>query len=201
MRFLRRARRVPRAAGTAGVAAAVLGTAAMAVRPWYRRWGASREELRRRLPGDDLPGRTTGTRAVTIHAAASEVWCWLVQIEQDRVGFYSYTWVKNGLFRAGIHNTERAVSEWQQLRKGDFVHAVRPDWMGGRYADRAGWRVADIEPGRYLVLEGWGPSCSSRSTRRAAGSSCGAMGRPCRSGWRRSGRWCSTRGTSSWSGR
>ena len=154
MKVLGRKHGLGRATGPA--AATVLGGIALGARPWYRRWGASRDDLRRRLPGDDLPGRTTSTRAVTINAPASEVWRWLVQIGQRRAGFYSYTWVENGLFGAGIHNTERIVPEWQQLETGDFVPAVRPDWMGGRYADRAGWRVADIEPGRYLVLEGWG---------------------------------------------
>lgn len=149
-------RRKGRALRMAAGAAAALGGYALLVRPWYRRWGASREETREPLPGDELPGRTYGTRAVTIHAPASEVWRWLVQIGQDRGGFYSYTWVENGIFRAGIRNTDRIVPEWQERRPGEFVRAVRPDWMGGRFADRAGWRVADLEPGHYLVLEGWG---------------------------------------------
>jgi hypothetical protein len=125
-------------------------------RPRFRRWGATEEETREPLPGDDLPGRTTSTRAVTIHAPAEEVWRWLAQIGQDRGGFYSYTEVENGLFRAGIHNTDRIVPEWQERRRGDFIPAVHPDWMGGRFRARAGWRVADIRPGEYIVLEGWG---------------------------------------------
>lgn len=151
-----RRHRNPRSLRMALGAAAALGAYAMVVRPWHRRWGASREESRERLPGDELPGRTYSTRAVTIHAPASEVWRWLVQIGQDRGGFYSYTWVENGIFRAGIRNADRVVPEWQERHRGEFVRAVRPDWMGGRFADRAGWRVADLEPERYLVLEGWG---------------------------------------------
>jgi hypothetical protein len=149
----RRARPAPRALIAA---AAVLGGYALLVRPWHRRWGASRAETREPLPGDELPGRTTSTRAITIHAPASEAWRWLVQIGQDRGGFYSYTAIENGLFGAGIHNTTEVVPEWQERKRGDFIRGTRPDWMGGRYADKAGWRVADIEPGRYMVLEGWG---------------------------------------------
>ena len=137
-------------------AAAAAGAYGLVVRPWFRNWGATRAEQEERLPGDELPGATIGTRAVTVYAPAGEVWRWLVQIGQDRGGFYSYTWVENGLFRAGIRNTDRIVPEWQERRKGDFVRSTRPDWMGGRFADKAGWRVADIAPGRYLVLEGWG---------------------------------------------
>jgi len=156
MRALKRRKGHRGAVVAAGAAAAAVGAYALLVRPWYRRWGASRQEAREPLPGDDLPGRTTSTRAVTIRAPAAEVWRWLVQIGQDRGGFYSYMSVENRLFRAGIHNTERIVPEWQDLKKGDFVRSARPDWMGGRYADRTGWRVADIEPGRHLVLQGWG---------------------------------------------
>jgi hypothetical protein len=116
----------------------------------------SAAEAKESLPGDNLPGETSSTRAITIAAPAMEVWRWLVQIRLDRAGLYSYTAIENGLFRAGIHNTDRIVPEWQKLNRGDFVPATRPDWMGGRFADRAGWKVADIEAGRYLVLENWG---------------------------------------------
>jgi len=153
MRKVRRARRVR--PGIIAAAAAAAGYA-LVLRPWHRSWGATDEEAREPLPGDELPGRTTSTRAVTIQAPAEEVWRWLVQIGQDRAGFYSYTPIENGLFRAGIRNADEVVPEWQERKRGDFIRATRPDWMGGRYADRAGWRVADIEPGRHMVLEGWG---------------------------------------------
>jgi hypothetical protein len=144
-----------------GVAAATVAGGALAgyaglLRPWHRRWGATTAEVRESLPGDELPGRTMSTRAVTIDAPAEEVWRWMVQIGQNRAGFYSYTSIENGVFRAGIHNADRIVPEWQKLERGDFIHATRSDWMGGRFADRAGWRVADIEQGRYFVLENWG---------------------------------------------
>jgi hypothetical protein len=42
---------------------------------------------------------------VTVEAPAGEVWRWLVQIGQDRGGFYSYDWLENA---AGlrIHSAE-----------------------------------------------------------------------------------------------
>lgn len=39
---------------------------------------------------------------------------------------------------------------------GDLVRAVPPDWMGGRFGREVGWRIALFEPGRGMVLEGWG---------------------------------------------
>ena len=153
---MRKQRRASTARPALIAAAAAAAGYALVLRPWLRRWGATAEEAREPLPGDELPGRTTSTRAVTIQAPAEEVWRWLVQIGQDRAGFYSYTSIENGLFRAGIRNADEVVPEWQERKRGDFIRGTRPDWMGGRYADRAGWRVAAIEPGRHMVLEGWG---------------------------------------------
>jgi hypothetical protein len=63
-----------------------------AVRPWLLDWGSSDDERHRPLPGDDvLP--TAGyqtTRAVTIQASAESIWPWLVQMGQDRAGFYTH---------------------------------------------------------------------------------------------------------------
>jgi hypothetical protein len=66
------------------------------LRPWYLRWGATDDELRKTWPGDELvehPGHCT--RAITIHASATSIWPWILQIGQDRGGFYSYTWLEN----------------------------------------------------------------------------------------------------------
>jgi hypothetical protein len=131
-------------------------TALVALRPWHRTWGTTRTDLVMALPGDGFASRVVATHAVTIHAPASAVWPWLVQIGQDRGGFYSYTWIENGLLGAGIRNADRIHSEWQELREGDFVRSVRTDWLGGRFAETAGWRVANIEPQRSITLAGWG---------------------------------------------
>jgi hypothetical protein len=126
-------------------------------RPFYLTWGSTAEELRRPLPGDGLiePRNFVVQHAVTIHRPADQVWPWLIQIGQDRGGFYSYGWLEN-LFGLRIRNAERVVPEWQARAVGDFVPAAPPDWVGGRLARVAGWRVADLEPGRSLVLENWG---------------------------------------------
>ena len=147
------ARRIGNAvAWTFLVYVAILG----AIRPWHRSWGATASELSMRLPGDELAPRVVATHALTIDAPASAVWPWLVQIGQDRGGFYSYTWIENGLLGAGIRNTDRIHPEWQSLSEGDFVRSARTDWLGGRFADRTGWLVVDVEPQRSITLLGWG---------------------------------------------
>jgi len=62
-------------------AAAVVGYA-LAIRPRILTWGATKDEVERSLPGDDLVThpKMASTHAITIDAPAAEVWPWLVQI-------------------------------------------------------------------------------------------------------------------------
>ncbi|MBS1795561.1 MAG: hypothetical protein JSS81_17025 [Acidobacteria bacterium] len=140
----------------AGWSAVGLGAAAAyiyGVRPWHLRWGATDEEVRAHLPGDEIKPSAgiQVTHAVTIDAPANVVWKWLVQIGQDRGGFYSYDWIEN-LFGLRVHNAYGVHSEWQRLAVGDFVRAAHPDWLGGKYRDRTGWYVVELEPDYKLVL-------------------------------------------------
>lgn len=130
---------------------------AILLRPWHLRWGASTGDVAAHLPGDELvPGaRYRMDHVITIDAPADSVWPWLVQIGQDRGGFYSY-WRLEHLVGADIHNADRIVPAWQHRKAGDFIPAVQPDYLGGILGDSVGWRVADVVPGRALVLEDWG---------------------------------------------
>jgi len=124
-----------------------------AVRPWHLRWGATDEELEESLPGDEVK-RHAGvqvTHAVTIDAPPKHVWKWLVQIGQDRGGFYSYDWLEN-FFDLQIHNTDEIKPEWQQLKIGDWVRSAHKGWLGGRFEDKAGWFVVGLDPNRSLAL-------------------------------------------------
>jgi hypothetical protein len=64
--------------------------AAVLLRPWMDRWGASPAELAAALPGDNLvPAPATGyTRAITIEAPPQAVFPWLLQLGADRAGLY-----------------------------------------------------------------------------------------------------------------
>lgn len=132
-----------------GVSLAAAGVGALAayvlrVRPWHLRWGATDEEVCERLPGDELVEHPNveATHAITINAPVEEVWPWLVQIGQDRGGFYSYSWLEN-LVGCRLRNADRIMPEFQQLSAGDTVrlHPQAPPLP-----------VLICEPTRALVL-------------------------------------------------
>ena len=132
-------------------------TALLVTRPWHMRWGVTERELAMHLTGDPIVvnnGYRIG-HGVTIHAAADSVWPWLVQLGQDRAGFYSYDWLER-LIGDPIRNANRIVPEWQSLEVGDLVRAAPPNYLGGLFGHELGWRVAQLMPGRAMVLEGWG---------------------------------------------
>jgi len=119
----------------------------LALRPWLRRWGATDDEVARALPGDELvpDPAIDSTWSVTIDAPAEDVWPWLAQIGQDRGGFYSYEWLEN-LAGCELRNADRIHPEWQDRAVGEIV-PLHPT---------CGLPLAHFEPGRALVLEGWG---------------------------------------------
>jgi hypothetical protein len=137
------------AAALAVSAAALAGAYVAFVEPRIRRWGATDDELAASLPVDELvePGVTTTTRAITVRAPIQDVWPWLVQIGQDRAGFYSYTWLEN-LVGAQMHNAQAVHAEWQERFEGDSV------WLASeaRYRDRGRQVAALVEVPRALVL-------------------------------------------------
>jgi hypothetical protein len=117
------------------------------LRPRLLRWGATREEARKPLPGDEAVPKAgiQYTRAVTINAPVEKVWPWLVQIGQGRGGFYSYDWLEN-LAGIGIHSASEIHPEWQTLKVGDSINL----------APTVSLPVTVVEPNRALVLQGWG---------------------------------------------
>lgn len=144
-------RRLRRPAVAVG-AAAIASTAAAAVaRHKFRNWGATSDERARKFPGDDLidDAASVSTRAITVHASPAEVWQWLVQIGQDRGGWYSYQGLEN-LFGLDIHNTDEIRTEWQRLDPGDQVWVAPPGAIGMK--DGYAFRVAVADPGQALVL-------------------------------------------------
>ena len=114
--------------------------------PWHRRWGATDDEVRMSLPGDDLVADPADqvTRAITVAAPPEAVWPWVIQLGADRGGFYSYERLEN-LFGLDIHNADTIVPEWQHRDVGDLVFA---DAKGS-----GGWYVMEIVPGEALVLQ------------------------------------------------
>src|SRR5689334_7890503 len=98
-----------------GLLVAVAAYAAW-LRPMHLRWGATSQEVSRPLPGDDLVPHPKGksTHAITINSPAPNIWPWLVQLGQNKGGFYSYSWLEN-LVGCHMRNTDRIVGEWQDV--------------------------------------------------------------------------------------
>jgi hypothetical protein len=88
-------------------------------RPWQLRWGATRDELARTMPGDEIVHRPTfdATRAVTINARPEDIWPWLVQIGFGRAGWYTYDLLDN----LARHSAENIIPEFQHIEAGDLV--------------------------------------------------------------------------------
>ena len=115
------------------------------VRPWHLRWGATEEEARAALPGDDALSHPDlqATRAITVSASAEDVWPWIAQLGQGRGGFYSYDALEN-LVGVDIHSVDRIVPEWQDVAVGDPF----------RLAPQVALEVIAVEPRRALVVRG-----------------------------------------------
>jgi hypothetical protein len=153
----RRGGRLATIGGTLALAFLVYVAVAIITRPWHSRWGSTAAELRASLPGDELvpSAHYIVQHAVTIRASAAEIWPWLVQLGQDRGGFYSYAWLERAI-GDDITNADRIHPEWQMLREGDLVRAAQPDYLGGVFGADLGWRILRLEPERVLALGGWG---------------------------------------------
>lgn len=118
--------------------------------PWLMNWGATPEEVAMPLPGDELSPGSCFTRGITIDAPPSAVWPWIVQMGQDRAGFYSNTWLEN-LTGSNIHNANAIHREWQDRAVGDRVPLARPDLLGGLLAGVSHTDIVALEPQRMIA--------------------------------------------------
>ena len=127
------------------VAAGLIG-AGVALRRRCLRWGATDDERKCALPGDELlpTADQSATRAISIDATAEEIWPWIAQLGQGRGGFYSYDGLENIVAHADIHNATSIVPEWQNIAVGAEI----------RLAPEVPLRVAALESGHALVLRG-----------------------------------------------
>jgi hypothetical protein len=112
------------------------------VRPWHSEWGATADEVRRPMPGDDLVPHPMmcATRGITIDAPPQDVWPWLVQMGgYTRAGWYAYDRFDN----ANRPSAERIVPELQNLKVGDKMLT----------SPKSGFVVRAVYPGRAIVLD------------------------------------------------
>ena len=119
--------------------------------PEWRQSGATAQEERRSLPGDDLIHNPNwaATRAITIAAPPEAVWPWIVQMGYGRGGYYGdFPWWRDPAGRRGRRASANAVlNDFQSLRVGEVL------LDGAGCSERVGaWRVTAVEPNRLLVL-------------------------------------------------
>ena len=119
------------------------------IKPRMMNWGATSEEISQSLPGDELLPKPDGesTMAISIDAPPEDIWPWLLQMGQERGGFYSYTWAEN-LMGFDIHNADEIIFEYQDLAVGDTVRLARADRFPNTKLE-----VASITPEQSLVLQ------------------------------------------------
>ena len=112
-----------------------------------RHWGARPDEIARHFPEDDLVAGpdATLTQAITINVPPERVYPWLVQLGQDKGGFYSYDRLES-LLGAGVRNADRIEPAWQEARVGDELLLFRST-SGKPF----GLRVQAMETGRRFV--------------------------------------------------
>lgn len=106
----------------------------------FETWGATNDEAREPLAGDDLVAnaRLIATRAITIDAPPSAVFPWLRQMGFGRAGWYSYDWIDN----LGRRSASTILSQWQDVSTGDVIPGGGP----------VGFEVALAEEPRAFVL-------------------------------------------------
>jgi hypothetical protein len=146
-----------RAGWTFGTAWFIYAVVVMLGRPVSLQWGSTSLERKMPLPGDEVQPADASYRidhAITIHAPAAAIWPWLLQLGQDRGGFYSYDWLERAIGDS-VHNVDRIHPEWQQRAVGDTILAVQRSYAGGRFGT-VGWRVNVLQPNRVIGLERWG---------------------------------------------
>jgi hypothetical protein len=97
-------------------------------RPWQLRWGATDQEVKRSMPGDNtvVAPSFNATRAITINAPARDIYPWIVQMGVNRAGWYSYDLLDN-LARP---SAESILPEHQNIQVGDLV-PMSPDAKAG----------------------------------------------------------------------
>jgi hypothetical protein len=118
------------------------------VRPWMLSWGAPEKIQGLTFSGDRLTGGRSHTRAVLIHARPEKIWPWIMQLGQERGGFYSYSWLEN-IILADMKNSYELKAELQAPRKtGDIIWLASKEHYKGK-----GYQVlAEVIPEKSFVM-------------------------------------------------
>jgi hypothetical protein len=118
---------------------------APAYRRLHQRWGATRAEIAKELPGDEFLPRAQfrATRAITIDAPPAAVWPWLVQVGCLRAGWYS-----NDLLDNLAHPSATTIMPvLQHLEIGQWV----PMAPSPTPSDLTAFKVHSFDVNRWLL--------------------------------------------------
>ena len=123
----------------------------LGLRQWCLHWGTTEAELHSTLPGDDLfPAYASeATHAITINASPQKIWPWLMQIGQDRSGFYSYTLLENA-FGCEMPEVHSRVRNWKPRTPGETVWFCAPR----RFHGQGKMISAIVEPDHAFAMVG-----------------------------------------------
>lgn len=128
-------------------AAALVGSLYLLIR-LGRRSGATRDEAKARLTGDELVANPMwqSTRAITIDAPPDDVWPWIVQMgfPSYRAGWYTAHWLDRLTFGIKHASADEIRPELQQLKPSDRIPDSQ-DWS-------VYFTVAEVDPPRALIL-------------------------------------------------
>jgi hypothetical protein len=116
--------------------------------PWMDRYGATDAEVTAIFPGDELVPDPASfvNRAVTIQAGPEEIYPWLLQLDAEKGGWYSYDWLETSLLRCPMTNADRIHPEWQDRQVGDLVRMCPGESGPPPYV------VAQLHPDQAMVL-------------------------------------------------
>ena len=115
------------------------------VRPSQLHHGATQEEVRQTMPGDDLVADPTfvATRAITIQGRPEDIWPWIAQMGFDRAGYYGYDLIENLGSKTGIRSASAIVPALQHPQSGDILPI----------SSVAHLTFGTIQPDRYLIWQ------------------------------------------------
>jgi hypothetical protein len=111
------------------------------LRPWQLRWGATDDEVKCAIPGDDIVQKPNfvATRAVSIKAPPTEVWKWIIQIGSGRAGFYSIDLIDN----ANVPSSRDILLKYQRIKQDYFI-PFTPNQKNGMW-------VKDYRESEYIL--------------------------------------------------
>ena len=114
------------------------------LKPLRDRWGLSREEANRPLPGDDIvkAPKSKYSHGIQIDAPVEYVWPWVVQMGKSRGGFYSYEALEN-VIGLDIYNVDEILKKYQDPKVGEII-PFGPD---------SGYPLALVKKNEAMVIE------------------------------------------------